>query len=83
MFIIITEEDIWNKLRKKIEHFVIVQYYPFYPTNLAKPRMMGLLKMSLNIILVLRIITHAQGFEPIKIFGGEGGLAAPYFRGAI
>ena len=39
---------------------------------------MGTITMTLNIMLVLRIITHAQGFEYIKIFGGEGDLAAPY-----
>ena len=34
--------------------------------------------MTLNIIFVLIIMTHARGFESIKIFGGEGDLAAPY-----
>ena len=33
--------------------------------------MMGTKKMTLNIILVLIIITHAWSFEPIKIFWGE------------
>ena len=35
--------------------------------------------MTLNIIFVLIIITHARGFESIRIFGGEGDLAAPYY----
>ena len=52
--------------------------FQVYPTNLANPGRMGTIKMTLNIMLVLRIITHAQGFEYIKIFGGEGDLAAPY-----
>ena len=51
--------------------------FQVYPTNLANPGRMGTIKMTLNIMLVLRIITHAQGFEYIKIFGGEGDLAAP------
>ena len=46
---------------------------------MANPGMMGTKKMTLNIILVLIIITHAWGFEYITIFGGEGDLAAPYF----
>ena len=51
--------------------------FQVYPTNLANPGRMGTIKMTLNIMLVLRIITHAQGFECIKIFWGEGDLAAP------
>ena len=51
--------------------------FQVYPTNLANPGRMGTIKMTLNIMLVLRIITHAQGLEYIKIFGGEGDLAAP------
>ena len=54
--------------------------FQVYPTNLANPGRMGTIAMTLNIMLVLRIITHAQGFEYIKIFGGEGDLAAPYCR---
>ncbi len=34
--------------------------------------------MTLNIIFVLIILTHAQGFESIKKYGGQGPLAAPY-----
>ena len=34
--------------------------------------------MTLNIIFVLIIVTHAQGFESIKKYGGQGPLAAPY-----
>ena len=51
--------------------------FQVYPTNLANPGRMGIITMTLNIMLVLRIITHTQGFESIKIFWGEGDLAAP------
>ena len=51
--------------------------FQVYPTNLANPGRIGTIKMTLNIIFVLIIITHARGFESIKIFGGEGDLAAP------
>ena len=51
--------------------------FQVYPTNLANPARMGTITMSLNIMIVLRIITHTQGFESIKIFWGEGDLAAP------
>ena len=40
--------------------------------------MMGAIKMTLNIIITPIIITHAQGFECITKFFGEGYLAAPY-----
>ena len=52
--------------------------FQVYPTNLANPGRIGTIRMTLNIIFVLIIITHAQGFESIKIFGCEGDLAAPY-----
>ena len=52
--------------------------FQVYPTNLANPGRIGTIRMTLNIIFVLIIITHAWGFESIKIFGGEGDLAAPY-----
>ena len=68
MSIIITEEDLCKNLEQTLQQFVHIQ---FYPKNVAQPRMMGTKKMTLNIILVLRIITHAWGFEPIKIFWGE------------
>ena len=51
--------------------------FQVYPTNLANPGRIGTIRMTLNIIFVHIIITHAQGFESIKIFGGEGDLAAP------
>ena len=51
--------------------------FQVYPTNLANPARMGTITMTLNIMIVLRIITHAQGFESMKIFWGEGDLAAP------
>ena len=35
------------------------------------------LKMTLNPIFVLIIITHTQVFETIKKHGGQGYLAAP------
>ena len=40
--------------------------------------MIPTLKMTLNPIFVLIIITHAQVFECIKKHGGQGYLAAPY-----
>ena len=40
--------------------------------------MMGTIKMTLNIIITPIIITHAQSFECITKFFGEGYLAAPY-----
>ena len=40
--------------------------------------MIPTLKLTLNPIFVLIIITHAQVFEPIKKHGGQGYLAAPY-----
>ena len=52
--------------------------FQVYPTNLANPGRIGTIRMTLNIIFVLIIITDARGFEYIKIFGGEGDLAAPY-----
>ena len=42
--------------------------------------MIPTLKMALNPIFVLIIITHAQVFECIKKHGGLGYLAAPYCR---
>ena len=52
--------------------------FQVYPTNLANPGRIGTMRMTLNIIFVLIIITDARGFEYIKIFGGKGDLAAPY-----
>ena len=43
--------------------------------------MIPTLKLTLNPIFVLIIITHAQVFETIKKHGGQGYLAAPYHRG--
>ena len=62
---------------KNVQNFANFQVYP---QNVFKPRMIPTLKMTLNPILVLIIITHAWGFEYITIFGGEGDLAAPYYR---
>ena len=74
MSIIITEEDLCKKYAKKLQKMANFQVYP---TNLANPGRMGTITMTLNIMLVLRIITHAQGFESIEIFWGESDLAAP------
>ena len=52
--------------------------FQVYPTNLANPGRIWTIRMTLNNIFVLLIITHTLGFESIKIFGGEGDLAAPY-----
>ena len=51
--------------------------FQVYPTNMAQPQMMRTIKMTLNIIITPIIITHAQGFETITKFFGEGYLAAP------
>ena len=53
--------------------------FQVYPTNLANPGRIGTIRMTLNIIFVLIILTHAQGFESIKKYGGQGPLAAPYW----
>ena len=52
--------------------------FQVYPQNVFKLRMIPTLKMTLNPIFVLIIITHAQVFETIKKHGGQGYLAAPY-----
>ena len=62
-------QKVGTNIQKKVQQFVHIQ---FYPKNVANPRMIGTINMTLNTILVLIIIIHAQGFEPIKIFGGEG-----------
>ena len=64
MSIIITEEDLCKNSEKSV-------HIQFYPKNVANPGMMGTKKRTLNIILVLIIITHAWGFKPIRIFWGE------------
>ena len=69
MSIIITEEIYAKNMTKNMQKFANFQVYP---QNVFKPRMIPTLKMTLNPILVLIIITHARGFEAIKIFGGEG-----------
>ena len=51
--------------------------FQVYPTNLANPGRIGTIRMTLNIIFVLIIVTHAQGFQSIKKDGGRGPLAAP------
>ena len=60
---------------KNVQKFANFQVYP---QNVFKPRMIPTLKMTLNPIFVLIIITHAQVFETIKKHGGQGYLAAPY-----
>ena len=69
MSIIVTEEDLCKKLVKKVQHFVIM---PFYPKNIVNPQCRTCSKPNLNIIFVLIIITHAQGFENVKKYGGQG-----------
>ena len=75
MSIIITEEDLCKKHAKNVQDLANFQVYP---QNVFKPRMIPTLKMTLNPIFVLIIITHAQVFETIKKHGGQGYLAAPY-----
>ena len=60
---------------KNVQKFANFQVYP---QNGFKPRMIPTLKLTLNPIFVLIIITHAQVFETIKKHGGQGYLAAPY-----
>ena len=60
---------------KNVQKFANFQVYP---QNVFKPLMIPTLKMTLNPIFVLIIITHAQVFECIKKHGGQGYLAAPY-----
>ena len=54
---------------------------PFYPKNIVNPQCRTRSKPNLNIIFVLIIVTHAQGSVPIKKYGGQVYLAAPYCRG--
>ena len=61
---------------KKGNFFV---HFIFYPTNVVQPQCRGRSKMTLNIIFVLTIVTHAQGFGYKKKYGGQGHLAAPYW----
>ena len=61
---------------KNVQKFANFQVYP---QNVFKPRMIPTLKLTLNPIFVLIIITHAQVFETIKKYGGQGYLAAPYY----
>ena len=63
-------------MSQKVHYFVSM---PFYPKNVVQPQCRGRSKMTLNIIFVLIIVTHAQGFESIKKYGGQGPLAAPYW----
>ena len=54
---------------KNVQKFANFQVYP---QNVFKPRMIPTLKMTLNPIFVLIIITHAQVFETIKNMGAKG-----------
>ena len=48
---------------KNVQNFANFQVYP---QNVFKPQMIPTLKITLNPILVLIIITHTRGFETIK-----------------
>ena len=58
MCIIVTEEYLFKKHAKKWHFFV---HFQFYPSNVVQPQCRGHSKMTLNIIFVLTIVTHAQG----------------------
>ena len=76
MSIIITEEDLCKKHAKKCAKFCQFSSLPSKCFQAANDPTKTL-KMTLNPILVLIIITHARGFETIKKYGGQGYLAAP------
>ena len=63
MCIVVTEEDLFKKRAKKGAFFV---HFLFYPTNVVQSQCRGRSNMTLNLIFVLTIVTHAQGFESIK-----------------
>ena len=63
-----------KNMPKNVQNFANFQVYP---QNVFKPRMIPTLKMTLNPILVLIIITHARGFETIKKYGGKGTKQRP------
>ena len=47
-------------------------YRPIYPSNLSNPRDKTQMNMILNNIIILKIVTDAQGFVAVKIFLGKG-----------
>ena len=53
---------------------------PFYPQNSVQPQCRTRSKPNLNIIFVLIIVTHAQGFVPVKKYGGQVYLAAVFIH---
>ena len=46
-------------------------YTPIYPSNLSNPRDKTRMNMTLNNIIMLIIITDAQGFVAVKKFLGQ------------
>ena len=75
MCIIVTEEDL---CKKHVTKSALFCQYAFLPQKCCPAAVCrGRSKMTLNIIFVLIIITHAQGFESIKKYGGREPLAAP------
>ena len=59
---------------KLVQSFVHLQ---FYPKNVVQLWCRGRLKMTINIIFVLKIVTDAQGFECIKNMGVNGTKQRP------
>ena len=55
----------------------IFVHFQFYPSNVVQPQCRGHSKMTLNIIFVLIIVTHAQGFGKIKNMGVKGTKQCP------
>ena len=62
-------------MSQQVHYFVSM---PFYPQNSVQPQCRTRSKPNLNIIFVLIIVTHAQGSVPVKKYGGQVYLAAPY-----
>ena len=52
-------------------------YRPIYPSNLSNPRDKTRMNMTLNNIIMLIIVTDAQGFVAVKKILGQGPWAAP------
>ena len=66
-----------QKISKKMQKMANFQVYP---TNLANPGRIGTIRMTLNIIFVLIIVTHAQGFVYVKKIWGSSTLSSALMR---
>ena len=68
MSVIVTNEDILNFLVQNWPHMA---YRPIYPSNLSNLRDKTRINMTLNNIIMLIIVTDAQGFVAVKKFLGQ------------